>query len=80
MSSVRMCDRCGTIFSEAQPGWQTFAGATVEEDDDGRSTTHRTQFDACPECAVPTGRKRKLTPRLIAAAAPILEAETDTTI
>jgi len=62
MSSVRMCDNCGTIFSEAESGWQTGSVVTVEEDGLKRSY----QQDRCPECAVGVHGKRKMQPRLAA--------------
>lgn len=59
MSSVRMCDRCGTIFSELDSGWQTFSATTVSEDDDGNRKTVSVLMDACPACALETPKTRR---------------------
>jgi ribosomal protein S27AE len=48
VSSVRMCDNCGTVFSEAVAGWQT--GVIQTLDGEGRSV--RRVNDRCPRCAV----------------------------
>lgn len=29
MSAVRMCDRCGNIFSEREDGWTTLSGTRI---------------------------------------------------
>lgn len=51
MSTVRMCDRDGTIFSERADGWSSFTGATVKRDKDtGKTTTIQDTLDLCPEC------------------------------
>jgi hypothetical protein len=50
MSSVRMCDRCSTIFSERGEGWSTFTGATRKRNDDGQWVTQSDTLDSCPEC------------------------------
>lgn len=52
MSSVRMCDKCNTVFSELEDGWQTFSATTVRRDDDGRSVNVQATMDACPSCAM----------------------------
>lgn len=53
MSSVRMCDRCGTIFSEIASGWQTYRATTVKRDaEKGTSYTVEVAMDACPDCSV----------------------------
>lgn len=54
MSSVRMCDRCGLIFSENEDGWQTFQGATIKRTEGGGSKSVTVMMDACPACAVST--------------------------
>jgi hypothetical protein len=48
MSSVRMCDNCGAIFSENARGWQR--GTISEMDDDGNMV--KVSQDRCPECSV----------------------------
>ncbi len=50
MSSVRMCDRCGSVFSERQEGWTTFTGATRKKDQDGKWVTVSDTMDQCTEC------------------------------
>jgi hypothetical protein len=50
MSSVRMCDRCGDIFSERGEGWSTFSGATRKKDDNGQWITQSDTLDSCPTC------------------------------
>lgn len=50
MSSVRMCDRCGTTFSEKQEGWSTFSGSTRKRDNNGQWVTASDTLDSCPEC------------------------------
>lgn len=52
MSSVRMCDKCGTIFSELEDGWQTFTATTVKRDEDGKSQQIQAAMDTCPSCAL----------------------------
>lgn len=64
MSSVRMCDNCGSIFSESEDGWQTGTVSTVGQDDFGRSMTRMVQQDRCPDCAVGTKGKPKVRPRI----------------
>lgn len=59
MSSVRMCDRCGTIFSELDSGWQTFSASTFTEDDDGNRKAVSVLMDACPSCALETPKNRR---------------------
>ena len=53
MSSVRMCDRCGRIFSEIASGWQTYRATTVKRDPE-KGTTYQVEvaMDACPDCSV----------------------------
>lgn len=60
MSSVRMCDVCGAIFSEAEEGWQTGRIATVGEDKVEKIVTQ----DRCPSCAVGVKGKPKMRPRI----------------
>jgi hypothetical protein len=55
-----MCDKCQKVFSEMEPGWQTYEATTMDEDDDGRPFSRSLRMDACPECAiVPTTRKER---------------------
>lgn len=50
MSSVRMCDKCGAIFSENEEGWSTFTGARKMKA--GRSSEYQEAAqDACPSCS-----------------------------
>lgn len=51
MSSVRMCDRCATVFSERQEGWTTFTGSTRKRDrTTGKWITVSEEMDQCPDC------------------------------
>ena len=50
MSSVRMCDRCATIFSERSEGWSTFTGSTRKKDPEGKWVTVSDTLDSCPDC------------------------------
>lgn len=50
MSSVRMCDRCGSVFSERAEGWTTFSGGTRRKNQDGQWVTLQDTMDQCPEC------------------------------
>lgn len=50
MSSVRMCDRCGTVFSERAENWSTFTGTTRRKDADGGWKNVTDSLDSCPEC------------------------------
>jgi hypothetical protein len=56
MSSVRMCDRCGSVFSELADGWQSYSATTVlrrKKGETGPAQTMQTvQMDACPSCAI----------------------------
>jgi hypothetical protein len=51
MSSVRMCDRCSTVFSERTDGWSTFTGSTRKRDADGKTVMISDTLDSCPECS-----------------------------
>lgn len=53
MSSVRMCDRCGNIFSELKDGWQTYRAVTVKRNPEN-GTTYQVEvsMDSCPDCAL----------------------------
>lgn len=51
MSSVRMCDRCGRIFSENADDWSTFSGSRrVRNKETGQYTRVDVDQDACPRC------------------------------
>lgn len=54
MSSVRMCDRCGNIFSENAEDWSTFTGAVKRKREDGSRYTEQIVQDACPSCTAGT--------------------------
>lgn len=55
MSSVRMCDKCHTVFSELMDGWQSYSATTTKRDENGEPKTVQVHMDACPSCAlVPT--------------------------
>lgn len=51
MSSVRMCDSCGIVFSEQAEGWSTFSGSIRRTDPQTKVVTmvQRT-MDKCPDC------------------------------
>jgi hypothetical protein len=49
MSSVRMCDMCGTVFSERAEGWSTFTGSTRRKNDQGQWVNVTDTLDSCPE-------------------------------
>lgn len=52
MSTVRMCDKCGTIFSELEDGYQSFTATTVKRDENGMTHNVQQAMDACPSCAL----------------------------
>lgn len=55
MSSVRMCDRCGNIFSELADGWQAFSASTMKKNPEtGKRETVVQMMDACEACAIGT--------------------------
>ena len=52
MSSVRMCDRCGHIFSENEDGWTTMTGSQRRRDPGtGDTKTVTVQQDQCATCS-----------------------------
>lgn len=51
MSSVRMCDRCGRIFSEREDGWTTYQGTRTARNAEGRITQQTATMDECSNCA-----------------------------
>lgn len=60
MSAVRMCDRCGAIFSEREDGWTTFTGTRVARDQHGQQRNTTEQIDTCAACTIGPAQ----TPRL----------------
>ena len=51
MSSVRMCDRCGTVFSERADDWSTYTGIRRRRNKEtGQLEQIQDTMDACPEC------------------------------
>lgn len=60
MSSVRMCDSCGNIFSERAAGWSTGTVSRVDRDEKGRPTAVTETLDQGPCCSGAT----VITPRL----------------
>lgn len=51
MSSVRMCDRCGNLFSERAENWSSFTGTTRRKDPEtGDWSNVSDSLDACPDC------------------------------
>lgn len=51
MSSVRMCDKCGMIFSENSKGWATGTITKRVEDDDGSVDFKTVTQDQCGPCS-----------------------------
>jgi hypothetical protein len=49
MSSVRMCDNCGTVFSEKEEGWSTGTG-TMFKTVDGKRQSVQVEQDKCGDC------------------------------
>jgi hypothetical protein len=47
-----MCDKCKTVFSELEDGWQTFTVNTMKLDEEGRRVPLQQALDACPSCAL----------------------------
>lgn len=51
MSSCRMCDTCGTVFSERAEGWSNGEITINKKDPDtGRVRPETISVDKCPEC------------------------------
>jgi hypothetical protein len=47
-----MCDRCGSIFSENEDGWQTFQGSTIKRNPlTGERRAETVAMDACRACS-----------------------------
>ena len=51
MSAVRMCDKCGTIFSENAEGWQTMSATNRRKNADGQWINESVVLDTCPDCS-----------------------------
>jgi len=51
MSAVRMCDRCGIIFSENAENWDSGSVGRKVTKADGTVHTVSRQFDQCGECS-----------------------------
>lgn len=51
MSSVRMCDNCGVVFSENEEGWTTFTGSKMNKDKYGDKYSETVHKDACAKCS-----------------------------
>lgn len=66
MSAVRMCDKCGTIFSESAQGWSTYTGTRITRDENGRQKNTTQVMDMCPMCSA---GETVLEPRLAIAGA-----------
>lgn len=52
MSNVRMCDKCGRVFSVNEEGWQHFSGSSHSKDERGRPVTSDVEMDVCSLCIV----------------------------
>jgi hypothetical protein len=51
MSSVRMCDRCGRVFSEKEDGWETGqVNKRVTDPKTGESRVMSVAIDSCGDC------------------------------
>lgn len=61
MSSVRMCDRCGNVFSENDEGWSTDSRTVNRTREDGKRYTVGMQVDQCAPCV---GNPGPVVPRL----------------
>lgn len=67
MSTVRMCDRCGNIFSEREDGWTTMTGTTMRRDEKtGQMRSATEQLDTCPRCSAGVTVPRPMIPELSA--------------
>lgn len=54
MSTPRLCDSCGDVFSELEEGWTTSTQTQISDDDHGNQRTISVRVDACPECSPKT--------------------------
>jgi predicted RNA-binding Zn-ribbon protein involved in translation (DUF1610 family) len=51
MSSVRMCDNCGFVFSENAEGWSNMTGnRMVRNAETGKMEPKNASVDYCPDC------------------------------
>jgi hypothetical protein len=51
MSSVRLCDRCNSIFSENKEGWTSASGSRRIRNKNGEMITQTIALDYCPPCS-----------------------------
>lgn len=51
MSTVRLCDRCNSIFSENREGWTTASGSRRVRNSRGEMITETVALDYCPPCS-----------------------------
>ena len=58
MSKVRMCDKCGNIFSEREEGWSNLTQTRELRNEHNVPYTEQINMDVCPECAIPDVAKR----------------------
>jgi hypothetical protein len=73
MSSVRMCDTCGRIFSENEDGWATGTIQQMKRGARGAMQPVTMQQDACPQCN-PAGNPLEMRPRIDLGGPPALPA------
>jgi hypothetical protein len=51
MSSVRMCDQCGVVFSENEDNWSSVAGQRrIVDQVTGKASLENVQQDRCGDC------------------------------
>ncbi len=63
MSSVRMCDRCGVIFSENSEGWSTYQGTQFKRID-GKRVAESVYLDSCRACSPDSLEVSEIQPNL----------------
>lgn len=52
MSSVRMCDQCGQIFSEQADGWESGSATRRRYNKEtGQYEQQHLTMDKCPDCS-----------------------------
>lgn len=52
MSAVRMCDNCGTVFSENSEGWTTISGSMRKKSENGIGYyMEEVVQDRCAQCS-----------------------------
>lgn len=51
VSNVKMCDKCGRIFSELDEGWQAFTVSTRRKAENGQVRNEMVAMDACKDCS-----------------------------